>query len=146
MKCGDLYFHIIIVILMLILPCPLISVSIRAQSQLDTEFRTSFLWKKAWISMVDFTEGDKRKEGIYILHPTGNDLISILNNVLSQWFFCGKSLWPFPSKCSAFMPPLLSCWILTSALLQLSSIIWSNSLLTWLPHEKLSTQVQKGAY
>ena len=78
MKCGDLYFHIIIVILMLILPCPLISVSIRAQSQLDTEFRTSFLWKKAWISMVDFTEGDKRKEGIYILHPTGNDFSMVL--------------------------------------------------------------------
>ena len=33
--------------------------------------------------MVDFSEGDKWKEGIYILHPTENDLLSILNNVLS---------------------------------------------------------------
>lgn len=33
--------------------------------------------------MVDFTEEDKKKEGIYILHPTENDLIIILNNVLS---------------------------------------------------------------
>ena len=58
--------------------------------------------------MVDFTEGDKRKEGIYILHPTENDLISILNNVLSQGSSVGSLFDHFPVSalllCHLFFP------------------------------------------
>ena len=59
--------------------------------------------------MVDFTEGDKRKEGIYILHPTENYLISILNNVLSQGSSVGSLFDHFP------LSSLLLCHLFFSA-------------------------------
>lgn len=111
-------------------------------TQNSEPLQVSLSHKKAWISIVDFTEGDKRKEGIYILHLTEKNIYFKQSPflVVLPW---EVSLWPFPSKCSTFMQPLLSCWILTSALLHLTFCLLLYGTIQFWPDSHMESCTHK---